>query len=153
MLMKGIVNSKRMLFDVMRRNLPSNSFVQVALVDSLEVRLRTITECSSKLQTYLQELKIAVGILGLPPMPVQSLKSTLSRCNRFCARTLDVTIATKIVIGDVLQDSTLQQLIQWAIIILGLTVEKVQKDKKLTLNSCLCCLALAEHIDNLCICS
>eukprot|EP00971_Amphidinium_carterae_P207936 4126129-Amphidinium_carterae.1 len=67
MLMRGIVNSERMLFDVMRRNLPSNSFVQVALVDSLEVRLaepRTISECSVKLRTYLQELKIAEGILG-----------------------------------------------------------------------------------------
>eukprot|EP00971_Amphidinium_carterae_P277547 5508468-Amphidinium_carterae.1 len=55
-----------MLFDVMRRNLPSNSFVQVVLVDSLEVRLaepRTIADCSIKLQTYLQELKIAEGIL------------------------------------------------------------------------------------------
>eukprot|EP00971_Amphidinium_carterae_P219033 4347831-Amphidinium_carterae.1 len=56
-----------MLFDVMRRNLPSNSFVQVAVVDSLEVRLeepRTIAECSIKLRTYLQDLKIAEGILG-----------------------------------------------------------------------------------------
>eukprot|EP00971_Amphidinium_carterae_P106404 2107768-Amphidinium_carterae.1 len=51
----------------MRRNLPSNSFVQVALVDFLEVRLaepRTIAECSNKFRTYLQELKIAEGILG-----------------------------------------------------------------------------------------
>eukprot|EP00971_Amphidinium_carterae_P175276 3474673-Amphidinium_carterae.1 len=113
MLMRGIVNSERMLFDVMRRDLPSNSFVQVALVDSLEVRLaepRTISECSNKLRTYLQELKIA--------------ESTLSRCTRFCA------LATKVImLGDVSEDSTLQQLIQWAIMILGLTVEKVQEEK------------------------
>eukprot|EP00971_Amphidinium_carterae_P106970 2118738-Amphidinium_carterae.1 len=64
----------------MRRNLPSNSFVQVALVDSLEAGLaepRAIAECSVanvpaghvqlpsvQLRTYLQELKIAEGILG-----------------------------------------------------------------------------------------
>eukprot|EP00971_Amphidinium_carterae_P350695 6491688-Amphidinium_carterae.1 len=120
MLMRGIVNSERMLFDVMRRNLPSNSFVQIALVDSLEVRLaepRTIPECSNKLRTYLQELKIAKGILG-------SLVATAN------ARPITQINTIKVVmLGDVSEDSTLQQLIQWAIMILGLTVEKFKPSK------------------------
>eukprot|EP00971_Amphidinium_carterae_P348591 6490580-Amphidinium_carterae.1 len=142
MLMRGIVNSERMLFDVMRRNLPSNSFVQIALVDALEVRLaepRTIPECSNKLRTYLQELKIAEGILGSlvatanarPITQINTIKVYQVLCTfvtHLC--TLDVTIATKVVmLGDVSEASTLQQLIQWAIMILGLTVEKVQEDK------------------------
>eukprot|EP00971_Amphidinium_carterae_P113283 2244145-Amphidinium_carterae.1 len=121
MLMKGIVNSERMLFDVTRRNSPSNSFVQVALVDSLE------------------ELKIAEGILGSlvatanarPITQINTIKVyqvLRTFVTHLC--TVDVTIATKLVmLGDVSEDSTLQQLIQWAIMILGLTVEKVKEDK------------------------
>eukprot|EP00971_Amphidinium_carterae_P283619 5630678-Amphidinium_carterae.1 len=142
MLMRGVVNSDKMLFNVMRRNLPSNAFVQVALVDSLEVRLaepRTIAECSIKLQTYLQELKIAEGILGSlvattnarPVTQINTIKVyQVLRIFVTHLCSLDVTVATKVImLGDVTEDSMLQQLMNWAIMILGLIVEKVQVEK------------------------
>eukprot|EP00971_Amphidinium_carterae_P111500 2208052-Amphidinium_carterae.2 len=67
MLVNGIVDSDKMLLDVMRKKLPSVSFVKLSLIDGVESRLKepsNIADCSKTLRIYLQDLRIADGLLA-----------------------------------------------------------------------------------------
>eukprot|EP00971_Amphidinium_carterae_P084942 1680826-Amphidinium_carterae.1 len=55
-----------MLLDVMRKKLLSNSFFKLSLIDSVESKLKepsTLAKCSTTLRVYLQDLRIADGML------------------------------------------------------------------------------------------
>eukprot|EP00971_Amphidinium_carterae_P192480 3819629-Amphidinium_carterae.1 len=112
MLVKGILESDKMLLDVMRRKLPSDSFVKLGVIDSMESRLpepSNIAECSNKLRIYLQDLRIADGLLrslGSTGNSVQlnSIKVfQVLRTFIMHVCKLDSTLSTKIVmLGDIL---------------------------------------------------
>eukprot|EP00971_Amphidinium_carterae_P257906 5119472-Amphidinium_carterae.1 len=63
----GIYNSELMLFDVMKRYLPTDSFLKLGVVNAIETELaqpRTLSEGLAKLRTYLQDCQIAVNMLN-----------------------------------------------------------------------------------------
>eukprot|EP00971_Amphidinium_carterae_P246947 4904508-Amphidinium_carterae.1 len=56
-----------MLQDVMRKKLPSDLFLKLSLIDGVESKLKgpsTLAECSTTLTVYLQDLRIADGMLA-----------------------------------------------------------------------------------------
>eukprot|EP00971_Amphidinium_carterae_P230378 4572141-Amphidinium_carterae.1 len=122
MLMTGIVNSDKMLLDVMRKHLPSDSFVKIGVIDSVESRLaepHTIAECSNNLRVYLQDLRITDGSLRSlgssgPRTSVQlnSIKvyqALRTFVSHVC--TLDSTLSTKIVLlGEINESMDIDQL-------------------------------------------
>eukprot|EP00971_Amphidinium_carterae_P215205 4271282-Amphidinium_carterae.1 len=102
-LVTRIVGSDKMLLDVMRRKLRSDSFAKLGVIDSVESRLpqpSNIAECSNKLRVYLQDLRIADGLLRSTGNSVQ----------------LDTTLLTKIVmLGDITEHMDIDQLTSWAL--------------------------------------
>eukprot|EP00971_Amphidinium_carterae_P350412 6491530-Amphidinium_carterae.1 len=61
MLKKGIFEVDKMLLETMRQ-----SFLEIAVIDAVETRLtepKTVSDCVSKLRTYLQDAHVAIGIL------------------------------------------------------------------------------------------
>eukprot|EP00971_Amphidinium_carterae_P150428 2982398-Amphidinium_carterae.1 len=130
-----------MLLDVMRKKLPSDSFVKLSLVDGIESKLKepsNIADCSKTLRTYLQDLRIADGMLA-------SLGSTGTRIQLNTIKVfqvlrtfvshvckLDTTLSTKIVLlGDVTENMSIDQLTGWALRVLGVIAEHVQQDKNM----------------------
>eukprot|EP00971_Amphidinium_carterae_P252172 5006793-Amphidinium_carterae.2 len=66
MLRFGIYASERMLFYTMRKNLPTENFLKIAVIDAVETRLvepKSLPECVTKLRTYIHDILIAFGIL------------------------------------------------------------------------------------------
>eukprot|EP00971_Amphidinium_carterae_P340780 6479259-Amphidinium_carterae.4 len=121
MLMRGIVNSDKMLLDVMCKHLPSDSFVKLGDIDNVESRLtkpRTIAECSNKLRAYLQDLRIADGIL-------RSLGSSGPKTS------VHLNSIKIVLLGDISESMDIDQLTSWAIHVLGLLAERVQHDKNM----------------------
>eukprot|EP00971_Amphidinium_carterae_P121725 2410637-Amphidinium_carterae.1 len=56
-----------MLLDIMRKRLPSDSFLKLSLIDGVESSLKepsNIADCSNTLRVYLQDLRIADGMLA-----------------------------------------------------------------------------------------
>eukprot|EP00971_Amphidinium_carterae_P194243 3854413-Amphidinium_carterae.1 len=55
-----------MLFDVMKRYLPTDSFLKLKVVNAIKTELaqpKTLSEVLAKLRTYLQDCQIAVNML------------------------------------------------------------------------------------------
>eukprot|EP00971_Amphidinium_carterae_P275437 5465092-Amphidinium_carterae.1 len=99
----------------MRRHLPSDSFVKIAVIDTIESRIqepRSMSDCVTKLNSYLQDLQIADNIL-------QSLGPVGNVCS------LNTALATKVVLLEGVNDTmTVPQLASWAVNTLGLTAER-----------------------------
>eukprot|EP00971_Amphidinium_carterae_P138658 2747401-Amphidinium_carterae.1 len=56
-----------MLFDVMKRCLPTESYLKLGVIDAIEADLpkpKTLAECGGKLRTYIQDVQIAINLLS-----------------------------------------------------------------------------------------
>eukprot|EP00971_Amphidinium_carterae_P214685 4260291-Amphidinium_carterae.1 len=63
----GIYTAERMLFYTMRKNLPTENFLKIAVVDAIETRLaepKSLRECVNKTRTYIHDVQIAYGMLS-----------------------------------------------------------------------------------------
>eukprot|EP00971_Amphidinium_carterae_P341792 6480789-Amphidinium_carterae.1 len=67
MMTYGIYTAEHMLFYTMRKNLPTENFLKIAVVDAIETRLaepKSLSECVNKIRTYIHDVQIAYGILS-----------------------------------------------------------------------------------------
>eukprot|EP00971_Amphidinium_carterae_P282494 5608252-Amphidinium_carterae.1 len=139
MLTFGIHTAERMLFYTMRKNLPTENFLKIAVVDAIETRLaepESLPECVNKIRTYIHDVQIAFGILhAFGPTQQNVFVNPVKVCAVLRAfadhvRTIDSYMATKIVIiGPPPDNVPIQQLLQYAVRLLGLMAERVSEEK------------------------
>eukprot|EP00971_Amphidinium_carterae_P157253 3117460-Amphidinium_carterae.1 len=138
MLVNGIVETDKMLLDVMRKKLPSDSFLKLSLLDGVESKIKepsTLAECSTTLRVYLQDLRIADGMLGSlgaatavggrSRIQLNSIKIfQVLRTFVTHVQKLDTTLSTRIVLlGDITENMELDELVTWALRVLGLMAD------------------------------
>eukprot|EP00971_Amphidinium_carterae_P212640 4220181-Amphidinium_carterae.1 len=134
----GIYKTELMLFDVMKRYLPTDSFLKLGVVNAIEADLvqpKTLAECLSKLRTYLQDCQIAVNMLNKIGKTRNVELSTLRVYNVLACFVhhvsgLDAILTTRVeLLGQITDSNTLQELFLWATKVLGLIAERVREDK------------------------
>eukprot|EP00971_Amphidinium_carterae_P129753 2570089-Amphidinium_carterae.5 len=67
MLSRNILTAEAMLFDVMKRCLPTESYLKFGVIDTIETDLpkpKMLADCVGKLNTYIQDVQIAVNLLS-----------------------------------------------------------------------------------------
>eukprot|EP00971_Amphidinium_carterae_P219662 4361083-Amphidinium_carterae.1 len=135
----GIYKSELMLFDVMKRFLPTESFLKLGVVNAIDANLaqpKTLAECLSKLRTYLQDCQIAINMLNTIGKTNNVVLSTLRVYNVLAGFVhhvsgMDAVLTTRIeLLGQVSDSHTLQALFTWATKVLGLIAERVREDKQ-----------------------
>eukprot|EP00971_Amphidinium_carterae_P318929 6339738-Amphidinium_carterae.1 len=125
----------------MRKNLPTENFLKIAVVDTIETRLsepKNLQECVNKIRTYIHDVQIAFGILqAFGPSQQNVHVNPVKVCAVLRAfadhvRTVDSYLATKIVMmGQPSENAPTQQLVQYAVQLLGIMAEPgpTTKDK------------------------
>eukprot|EP00971_Amphidinium_carterae_P037034 727786-Amphidinium_carterae.1 len=139
MLTYGIYTAERMLFYTMRKNLPTENFLKIAVVDAIETKLaepKTLPECVNKIRTYIHDVHIAYGILSaFGPAHQNVYINPVKVCAVLRAfanhvRTVDTWMSTKIVLfGPPSENAPMQQLLQYAVKLLGLMSERITEEK------------------------
>eukprot|EP00971_Amphidinium_carterae_P096103 1901727-Amphidinium_carterae.1 len=131
MLVNGMVDTDKMLLDIMRKKLPSNFFLKLSLIDGVEFKLKepsTLAECSTTLRVYLQDLRIADGML-------LSLGAASAVEGRFRIQLNSIKIfqvlRTIVLLGDITENMDLDELVTWALRVLELMADHVQQDKNI----------------------
>eukprot|EP00971_Amphidinium_carterae_P024300 479626-Amphidinium_carterae.4 len=135
MLQFGIYTTERMLFYTMRKNLPTENFLKIAVIDAVETRLaepKSLPECVNKLRTYIHDIQIAFGILHALGPSQQNVNVTpikvcaVMRAFADHVRSVDSYLATKIVMmGQPSENVPIQSLVQYAVQLLGIMAERV----------------------------
>eukprot|EP00971_Amphidinium_carterae_P255247 5067010-Amphidinium_carterae.1 len=130
MLGKGMFSTDRTLFDTMRRNLPTENFLKIAVINAVETRLaepKTLPDCVTKLRTYIQDIQIAMGILQVFGPAQQNVQinpirvCAVIRAFAHHVRTVDSILATKIVLlGELSERMPMLNFAHWAVHLLGL---------------------------------
>eukprot|EP00971_Amphidinium_carterae_P297948 5920401-Amphidinium_carterae.1 len=139
MLQFGIYTTERMLFYTMRKNLPTKNFLKIAVIDAVETRLtepKSLPECVAKLRTYIHDIQIAFGILhAFGPSQQNVHVNPIKVCAVMRAfadhvRTVYSYLAAKIVMmGQPSENLPIQQLVQYAVQLLGIMAERVSEEK------------------------
>eukprot|EP00971_Amphidinium_carterae_P216447 4296317-Amphidinium_carterae.1 len=139
MLTYGIYTAERMLFYTMRKNLPTENFLKIAVVDAIEMKLaepKTLPECVNKIRTYIHDVHIAYGILAaFGPAHQNVCFNPVKVCAVLRAfanhvRTVDTWMSTKIVLlGPPSENAPMNQLLQFAVRLLGLMSERITEEK------------------------
>eukprot|EP00971_Amphidinium_carterae_P107259 2124938-Amphidinium_carterae.1 len=129
-----------MLFDVMKRCLPTYSYLKLGIIDTNETDLpkpKTLADCIGKLKTYIQDVQIAVNLLSslgqTHNVQLNSLR-IYNVLNGFVHHmcTFDTVLTTKVVLlGSISDNMSLNQLLLWATHVLGMAAERVRDDKSL----------------------
>ena len=139
---KGIYKSTEMLLEIMKLHLPSESFIQLGVVDTVECHIpvvKNLSEATAKLRDYLRDLRLALHILSrarnpatLNPLKIYSVIRTFVQH----MATLDNVLSTRVIMkGYPAEGTSISEMHLYAQEILGMTVERVREDKVFKANT------------------